>query len=82
MPAVKEGLRVARKASQLIDHSFIRGLFDALDNNGQDLCGRIDSPLFSVIIDIVLQAEYRVEGERIIYLLTVSSLPQIELSCV
>jgi hypothetical protein len=77
LPAVKEGLRAARKVSQPIDHSFVRGLFDALDNNGQDLCSRLDPPLFSVIVDIVLQAEYRVEGERIIYLLTVSSLPQI-----
>ncbi len=69
---LNEILRKCRKYGTTIDARFISGLDTVLESEDGDLCSHFDPSLFSTIIQAVLQAEYCLEGEHVIYLLAVS----------
>ncbi len=69
---LNEILRKCRKHSTTIDSKFIVDLDAVLESEDGDLCSHFDPSLFNTIIQAVLQAEYCLEGEHVIYLLAVS----------
>jgi hypothetical protein len=50
-----------------------------LDTGGHETCSRLDASLYSIIIQLILQANHCREGERGMYLLAVSIPPPYSL---
>jgi hypothetical protein len=70
---VKEALRAQRKHSEKINQSFVIKIVKELDDEDHGVCSRLDSGIYSVLIQVLLESEYCRGGERAMYLLGVSS---------
>jgi hypothetical protein len=47
----------------------------SLENDGDNICSRLDPAIFCTAVELVLQSEPCIEGERCLFLLAVSTLP-------
>jgi len=65
-------LKQYRKADKTVNAALVADIVFSLENDGNDLCGRIDPAIFSTVVRMIMQTEYCIESERGIYLLAVS----------
>lgn len=70
---VKEALRAQRKHSEKINQSFVIKIVKELDDEDHGVCSRLDSGIYSVLIQVLLESEYCRGGERAMYLLGVGT---------
>lgn len=57
-----------------METTFIECIVDILDaDHSHDICSRLDASIYGILIQIILQAEDCKEGERVFYLLAVST---------
>jgi hypothetical protein len=70
-----EALRGYRRQSLAVESSVINAIIHQLDTGGHETCSRLDASLYSITIQLILQANYCREGERGMYLLAVSIPP-------
>jgi len=72
---MKEALRTCRLSKITIGASFIARIVTELDQDGDEVCSRLEASVYSIIVQIILQADYCRENERVLYLLAVSNGP-------
>ncbi len=64
-------LREKGENLQKVDVKSVSRLVCELENDGLDICSRIDDDIFCTVVDALLQAPDSHEGERGLYLLAV-----------
>jgi hypothetical protein len=50
----------------------------SLENDGDNICSRLDPAIFCTVVEMVLQSEPCIQGERCLFLLAVSTLPPLQ----
>lgn len=70
---LREFLKGYRKAGKTLDPAIITEVVASLENDKGDICSRLDSAIFYTLVEIALQSGACIYGERILYLLAVSS---------
>ena len=68
---LNEILGSQRKKSTTIEPKFLIDVASNLERDGEDLCSRINESIFCLIVEAILQTDYCVENERVLYLLAV-----------
>ena len=72
---LREFLKDFRDAGKELGADYISLVVACLENDGDNICSRLSPDMFCVIVELVLQTEACLEGERCLYLLAVSTLP-------
>lgn len=71
---IKEAVRNCRQKEQTIDNSITVEILAQLENNGEDICSRIEPSIFCRIIETAMLAQPSKECQRVVHLLGVSSV--------
>ncbi len=71
---LKEFLKDFRDAGKELGADYISLVVACLEKFGNSICSHLSPDMFCVIVELVLQTEACIEGERCLFLLAVSTL--------
>jgi hypothetical protein len=77
---LKEFLKDYREARKVLGSDYISLVAGCLENDGDNVCSRLEPAIFCTVVELVLQTEPCIDGERSLFLLAVSNLPPLQAS--
>ncbi|CAG8950304.1 hypothetical protein HYFRA_00006797 [Hymenoscyphus fraxineus] len=69
---VRELLAAHRRKNTSIEGQYVDDLVSALDDGSEDVCSRLDTTVFVVLVEAILQTDYCMQCERGLFLLATS----------
>lgn len=66
-------LKSYRKSSRTVSSDVLLDLVAMMENGGEDFCSQMNTAVFCVTIDTILQADTYIQAQRGIHLLAVST---------
>jgi hypothetical protein len=70
---LQDFLRAYRKAGKVLESSIITLVVECLEDAGNNICSRLDYAVFCTVVELVLQADACLDGERALFLLAVGA---------
>ncbi len=71
-------MRDYRTAGKILEPPIIGSIVESLESDGDNTCSRLDPTVFCTIVELVLQTDACLHGERVLFLLAVGALSTLQ----